>query len=419
MNFRGAARRIDDIDLPRIGAEIGVGEDELHAFLEVESRGAGFDAEGRPKILFEPHVFYRCLPKAKRAAAVRAKLAAPKWGQIAYGKESQQYDRLERAIAIDQTAALKACSWGLTQILGENHHMVGYDNVQAMVKDFMDDEENHVEAMVRYLVAAGIDDDLRAHRWEVVARVYNGPGYRKNSYHTKMAAAFRKWQRIKDTAWEDDDKPLAKFEIEALQKRLRALGYFEVGKVDGAWGSRTTAAVSAFQHQEGLEITGKYDAATRDCLKVAKPRPVSPERAATTVDDLRQAGARTIIAADVAEDAADNNAKTATATAGAAVSGGILKIASDHFETARSFLDPVREFFSSVPGEMWFLIVIGLAGAFLLNSLRTKQAVEVVRAVRLEDERTGKTAGMPDPAPSPPVEVAPEIDAEPEELGAT
>lgn len=27
MNFRGKAKRLDDIDLPRIGARIGVGED--------------------------------------------------------------------------------------------------------------------------------------------------------------------------------------------------------------------------------------------------------------------------------------------------------------------------------------------------------------------------------------------------------
>ncbi|MGX9119615.1 N-acetylmuramidase domain-containing protein [Mesorhizobium sp. BHbsci] len=55
--FKGAARRLDDLDLPKLGARIGVGEDEIHAFLEVETSGHGFDAHGRPIILFEPHVF--------------------------------------------------------------------------------------------------------------------------------------------------------------------------------------------------------------------------------------------------------------------------------------------------------------------------------------------------------------------------
>jgi N-acetylmuramidase len=84
--FRGAAKRLDDIDLPRIGARIGVGEDELHAFMEVEAAGSGFDRQGRPKMLFEPHVFWRHLPKAKRAEAERQGLAYPKWKPGAYPK---------------------------------------------------------------------------------------------------------------------------------------------------------------------------------------------------------------------------------------------------------------------------------------------------------------------------------------------
>ena len=52
-DFKGAAKRIEDTDLPRIGATIGVGEDELHAFMDVEAAGSGFDSAGRPKMLFE------------------------------------------------------------------------------------------------------------------------------------------------------------------------------------------------------------------------------------------------------------------------------------------------------------------------------------------------------------------------------
>lgn len=35
--FKGATARLKDIDIPRIGAEIGVGEDELHAFMQMEA----------------------------------------------------------------------------------------------------------------------------------------------------------------------------------------------------------------------------------------------------------------------------------------------------------------------------------------------------------------------------------------------
>jgi hypothetical protein len=194
--FKGAAKRIEDKDLPRIGSRIGVGEDELHAFMDVEAAGSGFDSQGRPKMLFEPHVFYRNLSGAKRARAVEAGLAYKSW-KSGYPKDS--YPRLQKAMAIDETAALKAASWGLGQVLGENHAMLGYATPQDMVRAFMDDEERHLNGIVDFLIKAGIADDLKAHRWEAVARGYNGPAHAKHNYAGRMEAAFKKWQRIRDT----------------------------------------------------------------------------------------------------------------------------------------------------------------------------------------------------------------------------
>lgn len=201
LNFKGRAKRIEDIDLPRIGALIGVGEDEIHAVMDVETHGSGFDNQGRPRILFERHKFYKYLPKSKRATGIKSGLANPKPG--GYGKENSQYGKLKRAIEIDETAALKACSWGLAQIMGFNHLFAGYSTVQAMVKDFMDDEDNHLEAMIRFIKTNKLDDELRDHNWAGFAQGYNGSGYHKNNYHVKLANAFAKWQRIRDTEWTD------------------------------------------------------------------------------------------------------------------------------------------------------------------------------------------------------------------------
>ena len=77
--FKGAATPLADIDLPRIGAMVGVGEDELHAIIDVESSGSGFDRLGRPKMLFEPHVCWRQLgPGAKRDRAASLGIAYAK-----------------------------------------------------------------------------------------------------------------------------------------------------------------------------------------------------------------------------------------------------------------------------------------------------------------------------------------------------
>lgn len=197
--FKGKAKRLESVDISRLAATIGCGEDHLHAFMEVEAAGSGFDSNGRPKMLFEPHVFYRNLSGDKLSRAIAAGLAYKSWGQKPYPSDS--YPRLIRAMQIDESAALKSASWGLGQILAENHKLVGYHTPQAMVAAFMEDEETHLEAMVQFLIGRHIADDLKAHRWSDVARVYNGPGYKKNRYDVKMAAAYQKWRKIKDTPY--------------------------------------------------------------------------------------------------------------------------------------------------------------------------------------------------------------------------
>lgn len=199
FRYKGAAKRLDDLDLPRIGATIGVGEDEIHAVLEVEAAGSGFDSQGRVKALYEPHVAWRLSKGATRDALVRAGLAYQSWGAKPYPKDS--YPRILAAAAIDEEIALKATSWGLGQIMGFNHGAAGFPTVQAMVGAFAEDEERHLEGMIRFITVNGLDDEIRRHDWAGFARGYNGAGYAKNKYDQKLAAAFVKWRKIKDTPW--------------------------------------------------------------------------------------------------------------------------------------------------------------------------------------------------------------------------
>ncbi|MDB6454281.1 N-acetylmuramidase family protein [Falsirhodobacter sp. 20TX0035] len=199
-SFYGKAKRLDDLDLPRLGALIGVGEDELHAVIEVETAGGGFDSKGRVRMLFEPHVFYRELGEQKRRQAVSAGLAYPRWGEKPYPADS--YARFERAMQIDRPAAFRSASWGLGQIMGFNCKAAGYHSAEAMVAAFLDEEAKHLEAMVRFIQSEGLDDDLRRHDWSGFARGYNGAGYATHGYHTRLAAAFAKWAKIKDTPYQ-------------------------------------------------------------------------------------------------------------------------------------------------------------------------------------------------------------------------
>lgn len=201
-NFKGTARRLDDIDLPKMGALIGVGEDELHAVIDIESRGDGFDDDGRPVILFERHKFYEYCPKEKLQRAIKAGLASKTPG--GYGKYADQYPKFLKAYAIDPRAAIMSCSWGMFQIMGFNYKLAGFDNPEDMVLAMMEDEEVHLAAAINFIINAGLDDELRAHNWEGFARGYNGKQFKKNNYDTRLAESFRKWSRIKDTPWSPD-----------------------------------------------------------------------------------------------------------------------------------------------------------------------------------------------------------------------
>jgi len=215
-DFRGRAKRLDDVDLPRIGHEIGVGEDVIHAILEVESRGFGFRDDGRPVILFEPLQFYRQLkgdPDAQQRA-IRAGLASRTWSRKTYNKD--QYALLKRAMQINHDAALRATSWGLGQVMGFNYALAGWPDVESFVKAMMDDEENHLLAMINFIKSARLDDELRTLEHATTqnaklaaagdfARGYNGPGYKQNKYDTRIVAALDKWRKIPDTPWSPSD----------------------------------------------------------------------------------------------------------------------------------------------------------------------------------------------------------------------
>ena len=53
--------------------------------------------------------------------------------------------------------------------------------------------------------------------------------------------------------------------VRTLQAKLNALGY-SVGTVDGSYGKKTAAAVSAFQQDHGLRVTGIADDNTQRAI---------------------------------------------------------------------------------------------------------------------------------------------------------
>jgi len=68
------------------------------------------------------------------------------------------------------------------------------------------------------------------------------------------------------SAQELPHEPLPRQEVRALQRRLAGLGYHMVGEPDGLVGSATVSAISAFQHDKDLPLSGEFDQQTLNAL---------------------------------------------------------------------------------------------------------------------------------------------------------
>lgn len=197
-DYRGAARRMTDEAIARVAHQLGCDEDAIHAVLDVEARGSGFDDHGRPAMLFEPHVFYRNLKGAKQDRAVRAGLAYPKWRK---GYPRDSYPRLIAAAAIDMEAAHKASSWGLSQILGENCKEAGFGTAIEMVEACCESEDRQIAMMAAVIRARNLRAALIKRDWATFARSWNGPAYKDNAYDVRLAQRFAWWDKRPDTPW--------------------------------------------------------------------------------------------------------------------------------------------------------------------------------------------------------------------------
>jgi putative chitinase len=201
---------------------------------------------------------------------------------------------------------------------------------------------------------------------------------------------------------------LPDFVIEAAQRKLRELGYFEVGKPDGSAGDRTVGAVSAYQSAKGLPVTGVLDPDTIRVLGEDKtPRAVAPERANATLDDLRAGGSRTVTKIDEAKSKLGkaNVAQAWQAVVGV-VLGGVGAVKSLFSDTWES-LGVMREVITDIPLWAWGALAVVISYVTYRHNSQAARAGEEAQLARLDDERTGKNAGvMIPPNPAEPGETA-------------
>ncbi len=185
----GPRTSLAEADFAAAAATLGCEEAAIRAVAKIECSRKPFDELGRPTILYERHLFRRLTGGGFDR---QPDLSNSEAG--GYGTFASQYPKLERAYALDPDAALKACSWGMFQILGTNHEAAGFTTVVDYVKAMCQTEADHLRAFVRFIGAnPGMHDALRNRDWTGFARRYNGPEFHKNDYDRRMADAYRQF----------------------------------------------------------------------------------------------------------------------------------------------------------------------------------------------------------------------------------
>lgn len=242
LNFSGRGQPLTDTDMEQalsiLGLEPATDLPALWSVLTVESRGFGFLADRRPKLLFERHVFYK--QTDGRFASTAPDLCAKTGGGYLGG--AAEYDRLARALSLCRVAglgdepALRSASWGLGQVMGFNAGAAGFQTAREMVTQMSESEAAQLAGMARFMTSEGLDARLRARDWTGFARRYNGSSYWKNAYDVKLKSAFEKFS----SGISRD------LRARAAQGALLFLGY-KPGDPDGVLGQNTRRAILAFR----------------------------------------------------------------------------------------------------------------------------------------------------------------------------
>lgn len=326
------------------GASINVGYAEMAAVVAVEARGTGF-VGGRLQILYEPHVAWRELTrqkskdaKALRDQLARAGLAYAKWGAHSYPETvAARHDQLARAVKIAGTRAYRWISMGMPQIMGFNAKTAGYPDAKAMFDTFIEKgEPEQLLAMARFIGAnKAMASALRNNDWAGFARRYNGKGYKKNRYHTKLATAFARAKRHQPpaNAWADDLLGIGDKgdDVRALQEGLHRRG-FNAGVIDGDFGPMTAQAVRAWQLTQDRDATGQLDIAAFAAIKASPnnvPKPnaaAAPDAPGPVPDDFEAPAARQPDEPDVRAEAEAGERHGIPWAAIAKVAGGVALI---------------------------------------------------------------------------------------------
>lgn len=188
-------------DFIEVAEELGVEVAAIKAVVEIEAGKAhkGFWDDGKPLINFDLAMFRKMASKNKVSLASANKkypviFARPNVAK--YGsQQAGQQARLDAARALHDLSGIEGTFWGMFQIGGFNWKKSGAESPDEFVALMSRSERDQLELFAHFITNTGLLKHLKNKNWAAFARGYNGPGYAKRGYHTRLASAYARYKK--------------------------------------------------------------------------------------------------------------------------------------------------------------------------------------------------------------------------------
>jgi hypothetical protein len=154
--------------------QLGCSASAIKAVGMIESNGDGFTSTG--------------LVKTRLESQFLAKY------QIASGKAPKSFLTFASAYAYDKRSAILSTSFGEFQVMGFNYKVAGYSSPESYYRAVKDSAVSQLNSFVNFCKANKLGQYLKDKNWSAFAYRYNGPGYKANSYDTKLAYWYNKFE---------------------------------------------------------------------------------------------------------------------------------------------------------------------------------------------------------------------------------
>ncbi|MDO6685487.1 MULTISPECIES: N-acetylmuramidase domain-containing protein [unclassified Agarivorans] len=163
----------------------------VKAVAEVESSGDAFFSNGKPKILFEAHIFSKLTKRIFDTS--HPEISSRTWNRSLYAGGIAEYKRLEKAIKLNSNAAIQAASWGRFQIMGFNYKLAGFSTAESFVSAMFSSERKQLDAFASFVEKSNLTKHIQTKDWAAFAKGYNGSQYHVNKYDVKLEKAYKKY----------------------------------------------------------------------------------------------------------------------------------------------------------------------------------------------------------------------------------